>query len=171
MIRSAIRICVLVVLSAAVGVGYARYRQLPLIPNVQKIEEQTVKRVGWLEETQISLDEFVQHYEMGGLVLDARPRELFEEGHLDAPLIMNVPADEAADGYQIDRVMPYRGQRIVIYCSSETCDSAEMLWNALRAWGFAYEVRVFHAGWTGIEAAGLPATAGPDLFQDEPDAP
>lgn len=169
MIRSLVRIAVLVLVSAGVGVGYARYLGLPLLPDVQQLEAQRSEHEQWIEATAISLDEFIEHYQMGWLVIDARPREMFEEGHLDAPLIMNIPADEA--DYHIERVLPYRGQPIVLYCSSETCDSAETLWHALAAWGFSYEVRVFHPGWRGIEAAGLPTIRGPDLLAEGDDVP
>ena len=164
MIRSLVRMVVLVLISVAVGVGYARYHGLPL--SEQEIEIVQDEHERWLEETAIELEEFVHHYELGELVIDARPREEFEQGHLDAPLIMSVPADEAADGYHIDRIDGFQSQPIVLYCASEDCDTSEMLWRALQRWGFSYEVRVYHPGWNGIEAAGLPTVAGLDLFED-----
>ena len=104
-------------------------------------------------------------------MIDARPRDQFEEGHLDAPVIMNVPADEAADGYHYERVTAYQGPPVVLYCASEACESAKILWLALQSWGFSSEVRVYHPGWEGILEHGLPTIDGPDadydLYADE----
>ena len=161
MMRSVIRMAMLLAVSAAVGVGYAHYRGLPLTPNLQQIEVQKDQHQQWVEDNSIGLDEFVRHFEMGGLVLDARPRGAYEQGHLDAHQIMNIPADEAVDGYHIERVLPYQCQPIVLYCSSELCDSAEALWTVLHTYGF-YEVRVYQPGYDGIEAEGLPTVAGSD---------
>lgn len=162
MMRRAVRLTVILGLAFAAGFANGRLRGVPVIPDVQKILEQRRQHASWREQTAIDLEGFRRHFEMGFLVIDARPREQFEQGHLDAPLVMNIPAEEAADGFHIDRVMPYLGQPIVIYCASETCDSAEILWKALRAWGFGSELRVFHPGWEGIVAAGLPTARGPD---------
>ncbi|MFH1746242.1 MAG: rhodanese-like domain-containing protein [Planctomycetota bacterium] len=160
MIRSIVRLTILVVLSAAAGIGYARYRGMPLFPD----SEERAEHERWMARTAISLEEFIDHYEMGGLVIDARPREVFEEGHLDAILVMNIPADEAADGFQIDRVLSYLGEQVVMYCASETCESVELLWRVLQPYGFGEEMRIYHPGWSGIEEAGLPTIDGPDLL-------
>ncbi len=160
-----LRVVLMLAVSAAVGVGHARYRGLPLLPDLEKLREQEDEHAVWARQTAIDLAAFKQHYEMGWLVLDARAREMFEEGHLNAPLIMNIPADEA--DYHINRVLPYRGQPIVIYCSSEKCDTARILWNTLMECGFLHDVYVFHPGWVGIEAAGLPRGSGPDLYEEE----
>ena len=162
MMRSVIRMFMLLAVSAVVGVGYAHYRGLPLKPDLRQIEKHKDQYQQWVEDNSIDLDEFVRHFEMGGLVLDARPHESYEQGHLDADQIMHIPADEAVDGYHIERVLPYQCQPIVLYCSSELCDSAEALWNVLYTYGF-YEVRVYQPGYDGIEAAGLPTVTGPDV--------
>jgi hypothetical protein len=167
MIRSALRILVVVLASAVIGVGYGHYRRVPLVPDTRQIEEQRDERAVWVQQTGISLDDFIRHYRSGKLVIDARPRELFEEGHLDAPLIMNIPAEEADQYQYLERAVSFIGTPIVLYCSSADCESAETLWNAMRSWAFPMDtVRVFHAGWAGILAAKLPTTCGPDMFQD-----
>jgi hypothetical protein len=163
--RSGMRVLVVLVAATAIGVGYGHYRRVPLMPDVQQIEQQRDEHEIWRQQTGISLEDFVQHYRAGKLVIDARARELFEEGHLDAPLIMNVPAEEA-DQY-LERALPFVGTPIVLYCASDDCESAETLWNAMRSWAFPMDtVRVYHAGWAGIVAAKLPTTCGPDMFQD-----
>lgn len=163
MIRSTVRIVVLVLISAGVGVGYASYRGLPLFPDPGAENGHAL----WVQETGLSYERFVQHCELGELVIDARPRELFEAGHLDAPFVINIPADEAADGYHLERLTQYLGQQVVLYCASESCESAEILWRLMQASGFSSEVHIYHPGWKGIEAAGLPTVSGPDLFSDE----
>lgn len=165
MIRSAVRILVVVLAATAIGVGYGHYRRVPLLPDVQQIEQKRDARAVWTQQTGIGLDDFMRHYQAGKLVIDARAREAFEQGHLNAPLIMNIPAEEA-DQY-LNRALSFLGTSIVIYCSSDDCESSETLWNAMREWAFPMDkVRVFHAGWAGIEAAKLPTTCGPDMFAD-----
>jgi len=165
MALSALRLLLLLCASAALGLGYARYRGLPLIPDLQALAQEQDARALWVQQTAIELEEFRQHYETGGLVIDARPGDAFEKSHLDALSIMNIPADEAADGYHIDRVLPYQGQPIVLYCASADCESAEILWNVLVQYGF-YDVRVYHPGFEGIEKEGLPTVAGPDFLKN-----
>jgi len=160
MIRSVGRLAILILACVAAGLGYARFRGLPLAPDVRQIQHQQGERQAWTARTAISLEEFVRHYETGGLVIDARHRDLFVQGHLNAPSIMNIPADEA--DYHVERVLPYQGGVIVLYCSSETCEDAERLWNVLKNYGFGDEVRVYHPGWEGIQAAKLPTATGPD---------
>ncbi|MGD8450232.1 MAG: rhodanese-like domain-containing protein [Phycisphaerae bacterium] len=160
----AVRVLLIVLFSASVGLGLAWSQGRPLVPNLQQIEQEQTEHERWLAETGISLKELIAHYEVGSLVIDARSREAFEEGHLNAPLVMNIPAGEAQDGYHYDRVSAYIGLPVVVYCSSDLCEDAEDLWNVLQSWGFSHEVRVFHAGWAGMVAAGLPATTGPDPY-------
>jgi len=157
-----VRVAVVLAAAFAAGLANGRLRGVPVIPDVRKILEQRRQHQSWREQTSIDLESLRQHLEVGFLVIDARPREQFEQGHLDAPMVMNIPAEEAADGFHIDRMLPYLGQPIVIYCASEACDSAETLWRVLRAWGFGSEVRVYHPGWEGMVAAGLPVGRGPD---------
>ena len=173
MIRSAARILVIMLVAIAAGMSYARYdRSLhsdpaqpddPLIPKQDDLEKRRQEHLRWVKQTGISLDDFVQHYESGGLVFDARPAELFADGHLDAPLVMSIPADEAAAGGCDDRIAAVRGCGIVIYCASETCEDASTLWHFLVASGFdPDDLHVFHAGMDGIEQAGLPVATGAD---------
>jgi hypothetical protein len=164
-IKLSVRILLVLVASAAIGVGYGRYRGVPLVPDVQQIEKKRDERSTWKQQTAISLDDFVRHYRAGKLVIDARAADQFEEKHLDAPLIMNIPAEEADQ--HLEGALAFLGTPIVIYCSSDDCESAETLWNAMRSWAFPMDrVRVFHPGYAGIEAAKLPTTQGPDMFQD-----
>jgi rhodanese-related sulfurtransferase len=158
-----VRVAAILAAAFAAGLTNGRLRGVALVPDVRQILEQRRQHQSWREQTAIDLEAFRQHFEVGFLVIDARPREQFEQGHLDAPMVMNIPAEEAADGFHIERVLPYLGQPIVIYCASEACDSAETLWRVLRAWGFGSEVRVYHPGWEGMVAAGLPVARGPDM--------
>lgn len=158
------RILAILLFSTGVGLGYALSRGEPLVPNLERIQQRQTERERWIAETSISLEELIAHYEVGSLVLDARYRESFEDGHLDAPLIMNIPAGEAESGYHYERVSPYIGLPVVVYCSSDTCEDAEQLWQVLQSWGFSHEVRVFHPGWAGMVEAGLPMATGPDPY-------
>jgi len=165
-LRSGVRILVLLAGATLIGVGYGRYRQIPLVPDVQQIKEERDQRAIWVQQTGIDLADFVRHYQAGRLVIDARAPEAFEEGHLDAPLIMNIPAEAAHDC--LHRALSFIGTPIVIYCSSADCESAQELWDDMRSWAFPPEtLRVFHPGWIGIQEAKLPIARGPDMFQDD----
>ena len=180
MIRSAARILVIMLVATAAGLGYARYDrnqhddpakpEVPLIPGQDDLEKARQEHKRWVEQTGIGLDEFVQHYESGGVVFDARPAILFEDGHLDAPLVLSIPADEAAEGGCDDRIAAFRGCGVVIYCASESCEDAETLWHFLISFGFpAEELHVYHPGMSGIEQSGLPIATGPDPLAPPPD--
>jgi rhodanese-related sulfurtransferase len=118
-----------------------------------------------VKETAIDLPAFKQHYEGGRLVIDARPRDEFEAGHLNAPLVINVPSEDA--DAQLVRVMSCQGQPIMLYCASTTCDSAEIVWNKLVNIGFEKkDLHVYHPGWEQMQKDGLPAATGPDTHGD-----
>ncbi len=111
--------------------------------------------------TPIELDAFREHYETGNLVIDARPASEFVKGHLDAPLIMNVPADEFHAHLQT--LEGFRGMPIAIYCTSLECDLAEELYYELEKLGYT-DMSIYRPGWQdGILEHGLPTTTAPGL--------
>lgn len=164
----ALQVVTLLAISLGAGAGYAYYRQLALFPDLQQIDAENEAHKRWMAQTGVTLDELREHYESGGLVIDARPPEEFTDGHLAAPWIMNVHAEAFAAGEGVDRVLPYVGMPIILYCSSLTCESAKVLWHAMQRWGFGEEVRVYHEGYKGMIEAGLPTAMGPDpgIFDD-----
>ncbi len=61
----------------------------------------------------------------------------------------------------------FRGWRIMLYCTSVTCDAAERVFERLTRNGFD-QMRIYHEGWEGWLAAGELPEAGPDLYMGLP---
>ncbi len=179
MTRSLLRLGVFLVLAAGLGLangqfgwwrawGYARAERsdqakpLTFVADTDQVRREQEEHQRWVAQTAIGEMDFIRHCEAAGLVIDARPAEEFAEGHLDALVLMNVPAESASEHFE--RVASFLGQPVVLYCASDACDSAETLWRLMQAWGFGPEVRIFHPGWEGIVEAGLPTATGPDRF-------
>ncbi len=172
MILRLVRLLLLVLIAAGVGIAFARYRGLPFKPDPARIDTGNTRanppsQEAWVKATAIDLASFRQHFESGSLVIDARSPEEFEKGHLNAALVINVPGD--ADDVNVvvnRRLLGCTGQPIVLYCSSGTCDASQNLWNVLQGFGFGPEVRIYHPGWEQMEKDGLPVATGPDTHGD-----
>ncbi len=160
--RSAGRIVVILVLAA--GAGFLRARELPWVPDLEELEQKQELHQELRATAGITLERFRTLIEQGAVVIDARPAEAFEEGHLDTggfPPVLNVPP--GALDQNIDRLMELQGYPIVLYCTSEICDYAEELYAGLTHYGF-FDMKIYFPGWEGILAAGLPTTTGPDTW-------
>lgn len=163
---------ILVILGVAAGASYIRARNLPWVPDVEAIKAKEDLSKILRAELSITLGEFQTLIDQGAVVIDARPQEAYEQGHLETdyyPPVLNVPAEEIDAHF--DRLMhpDLQGLSVVLYCASETCEYAEELYVALAGLGFD-DIRIYFPGWEGIVAAGLPTAAGPDTwtgFDDE----
>ena len=100
----------------------------------------------------ITLEQFRKYAQnKSTVVVDARGPDAFARGHVDGAL--NVPAGEieAAGTPVLDNVAS--GQLIIIYCSSSSCGSSDMVAEYLAAHGYT-NVRVFKPGWVMLASAG-----------------
>lgn len=105
---------------------------------------------------QVSLAQFQALVEGDkALVLDARPEIFHRLGHV--PGAISLPRDDFENAYQAARsgLEADKGQPIVIYCSSSSCEDSELVREGLKALGYT-QVAVFKGGWSEWEAAGLP---------------
>lgn len=107
------------------------------------------------KNTLIPFDEAREKFFSGGAVfLDARPPELYQEGHIRGAL--NVPLAEFDQ--RIDTILtelPAEEALIVTYCDGEDCDLSAHL--ALKLKEIGYEnVRVLHNGWSAWKSRQLP---------------
>ncbi len=158
---------VLIIVAVAVGAGYVRARNLPWVPNREALEEKKETHA-WLRENRgVTLEQLYEKVNMGGVVIDARPAELFAEGHLGIqcdPPVLNVPPDEI-DAH-IDRLLELQQYTatVVLYCTSLDCDFAEDLWVAMQDLGF-FDVWIYFPGWDGMVKAGVPVATGVDTWQ------
>lgn len=99
----------------------------------------------------------------GAVVIDARTRDQFEQGHLrndGDPPTLNIEPDKVAAN--LDRLMQVQTQPIVIYCNSEQCELSDELFLMLQPYGF--NMKIYVPGWDGIVAAKLPTMSGPDQW-------
>ena len=101
----------------------------------------------------ISLDEARELVESGTIVLDARRKEDFDEGHIPGAVLF----DYYDMGTYRDQVIPRlsNDQFIMVYCSEPSCDDSELLAKELFALGYTRLV-VFKGGFAEWSAAGLP---------------
>jgi rhodanese-related sulfurtransferase len=101
----------------------------------------------------IPLDEARQAVESGVIVIDARRKEDFQDGHIPGALLL----DYYDMGTYKDRVLPRLSsdQLIMVYCSEPSCDDSELLAKELYALGFT-RLLVFKGGFREWSAAGLP---------------
>ena len=162
MLGSSLRI--LAVLGVASGASLIRARNLPWVPDGEAIRaKQTLH--AWLRENRgLTLKQFLTKIDEGAVIIDARPADAYEEGHLALnadPPVLNVPAEEI-DAH-VDRLMELVGLPLVLYCTSNTCEYAEELYETLTSYGFV-DLWIYFPGWEGIVQAGLPTTTGPDTW-------
>jgi len=165
MAASITRIFVIVAVSAGVAAGYITTKGLPWVPDLEALEATEELHQTLRATAGISTEEFTSLVKQCMVVvIDARPVEAFEQGHLQIdcePPVLNVPFETVHE--QIDRLMPLMGCTIILYCTSETCDYAEDLYAELQQYGFM-DMRIFFPGWDGIQAAGLSTGTGPDTW-------
>lgn len=169
---SLIRILILAAAASAAGAINAGWRGLPWVPDTAKVKERIDRRetVGGrhaeLRATlAISLDEFKAKMQQGVVIIDARPREEFEKGHLAYefnPPVLNIEPDKVAENTQ--RLEGLRGWPLVIYCTSDDCEFGEELFIALEPTGLFFDVKIYFPGWAGLQAAGMPVATGPDTW-------
>ncbi len=105
----------------------------------------------------ITLDELRAKLDAGEklVLLEALPREYYEEAHL--PGALNLPLDELEE--LAPRLVPDREAQIVVYCKDEACRNSELAARRLRRLGYT-NVRDYVGGKAEWIAAGLPVERG-----------
>lgn len=90
------------------------------------------------------------------VLMDARDTVQYAREHV--PGAINVPYVEIRAGGRL----PTRDQRIVVYCSSETCPISQYAYEALQNLGYR-EVYDMRAGLQGWKEAGYPTVQGSEI--------
>ncbi len=168
----------LAVIFAAVGVaaaGYVQARGLRWLPDAKALHDERAKAevrdalkaesAAILAKASITLEQLQDYLATGAIFVDARPRADFAAGHLQADIIINLPSDLVGDREQLTRLRPEirMGLPLVLYCGSEDCDAAQVLYKALTSeFATDADMYIFVPGWAGIEAARLAASTGPE---------
>ena len=153
-----------VIVLLATSAGLIRARGMPWIPDVEKLQEKQRRHQTLRDTAGISLERFQDLIGQGAVVIDARPREAYEEGHLridGIPAVINIPPDEI--DANLNRLYDLAGLPVVLYCTSNECDMAEELYPILQQYGFT-EIWIYFPGYAGILEAKLPTVAGPDSW-------
>lgn len=161
------RLLIVLGVSGAAGATAAWVRQLPWKESKAEYEQGKAIRSELRETRGIGLPRLRELMQQGAILIDAREREQFVEGHLDAGQAavptLNVPPEEFDQ--HLDRLMPLMGFQIVLYCNSATCDLAEELFQRMIESGFTREdISIYTDGWEGIQKAGLPQNKGADTW-------
>ena len=100
--------------------------------------------------------ELSQNLKNGNIaIIDVREPEDYKKAHI--PGAINLPYVEIRAG----GLLPPRDQRIVVYCSSETCPISQYAYEALDQLGYE-EIYDMRAGLQGWKDAGLPTVFGAD---------
>lgn len=142
---------VLLAIGSGIVVNQLRPGWLPLVGN-WSAEARLTHDQG--NSMVISLEEAKELCEENKVVfLDARPSELYDQGHFRFAL--NLPWQSFEK--HIDRVFETipDNARIVIYCDGENCSLSEDLARELSSMGYE-KVKVLLNGWTRLQKAGLP---------------
>jgi rhodanese-related sulfurtransferase len=105
----------------------------------------------------VEIDEVRRLIDEGAVVVDARARELYLEGHL--PSALSLPLGEADPLPDSFREAVSADSVLVLYCSGYGCPDSFDLGIILLAEGYR-DVRVFEGGFPEWADAGLPVERG-----------
>ena len=106
----------------------------------------------------VSLDDFLERVKnKRGLVLDARAEKEYKRAHV--PGALSLPENEFEKNYANlkSRLETDKGQPLVVYCSSRSCEASTVVSEALAHLGYT-DVVIFHGGWQEWVKAGREGT-------------
>lgn len=141
----------------ALGVNHFRSDGTPLIGD-RSVDARFSDSAG--DSMVISLEQARTLFEQKSILfLDARPKEQYDEGHIDGAL--SLPQQEAENYFvqlasKLDNTVD---KTIITYCDGETCELSHELALFLKEMGFD-NVRVLVNGWSVWNEAGLPKEIG-----------
>lgn len=93
----------------------------------------------------VTLEDIRQHVERGtAVIVDVRSPESFAAGHIRGAI--NIPASQMERYRELGLADVDRDQLIIIYCSSASCHSSDMVYEYLLSEGFS-NMLVFAPGW------------------------
>jgi len=111
--------------------------------------------------SELSLGDFEVFVKQGkGLVFDARPEIFHRFGHVPSAISLPREDFEAAYTRLKDRLETKHDQLLAVYCSSISCEDAQLVQAALQKLGYAH-VAVFRGGWDEWTRARLPEEKTP----------
>jgi rhodanese-related sulfurtransferase len=157
------QVTILMVLACflALSVNFFRPHGIPLVGDGSKNTRFSDDQANSLL---ISLEEARQLFERNSvLFLDARPRDLYLQGHIRGALSMPF---QDLDAYFMERADQLNsGKNLVTYCDGETCELSHDLALFLKDSGFN-TTQVLVNGWTLWREAGLPTETGEESHEE-----
>lgn len=156
--------------SLCIGLLFNQLRDQPLSLIYQSKEARLNAAVGQISSTvaavpaepsselpqNLTLEEMALYVtEKKGLILDARPEIFHRLGHI--PGALSLSRDDFENAYEAlkEKLEQNRSQLLVIYCSSSSCEDAELVRKALSTLGYS-QLAVFSGGWAEWTQAGKP---------------
>lgn len=168
---SALRVVVILALSVSVGAGYirARFPNLRWLPDPNSIVDnpQGQAEVFITAEETYALVQAGLDGSQSVALIDARPNDKFLEGHIAALTILNIHGDERYE-YDLSNLYLIQGSKIVVYCTSNTCHLAGLVYDMLVKENGFEDVLIYHDGWEGWLETGYETEAGPEKYMGAP---
>ena len=107
----------------------------------------------------IDLAKFHDLVESKAIILDARPALFYRVGHVPGARALSRETFETDYARQRAFLESHHEDRLVIYCSGDTCVDSRMVAAALQKLGYPH-VLVYAGGWEEWQAAALPEEHG-----------
>jgi rhodanese-related sulfurtransferase len=154
-------LCVgLAIVALVLGLMFNRFRAAPLparyVPKEVRLQSVVAALNGAAtkpaEIRYVLLDEFSEMLaRTPPLVLDARPEELYQRGHI--PGALPLPPETFQKFYEQHRTRLEvdKAQALVVYCQGAECEDSELVAKALTELGFR-NVSILAGGWDGWQA-------------------
>jgi rhodanese-related sulfurtransferase len=152
--REAVLICLL---GAALGLGVNQTLVWDVLQGYEPAAAGAPENSGEGPAFFVGRDDVIRLLEKGAVAVDARPEELFAEGHL--PGAWSLPRGEVEEKLPVISAQVPLETPLVVYCSGYGCPDSEDVAMRLMDAGFV-DVRVYEGGVPEWRDAGLPLAAG-----------
>ncbi len=172
LIHDLLGLFILAALSLLFGISLNLFRHDPLPWKYQSREERLEKDLSQLGSLQIpiaptsippaevlSLEEFNEFVNSRhGIILDARIRYLYNQGHV--PAALSLSGETFLNSYKLLENQLNKDLPLVIYCSNINCGDSELVRRMLIRLGYK-DVALFRGGWAEWTQANLPVEKSP----------
>jgi len=150
--KTVIQAFLIILIAAGIGLGLNHFRKenLPVLGNWKPQVQSTGDTLSIDQAKKL----FLSHE---AVFVDARPRNLYEQGHIQGAFSLPV---EAFDQYFFEflKATPAK-TRIITYCDGESCSLSHELVKMLRDQGYT-NLQVLSNGWTLWQQNQLPVERG-----------
>ena len=146
----------IVIVAGAVGAAYHSASDDGLISHYERVRAVRLNALPQERVPRVDLSEVLRSADdRSATFIDARGTLEFDSGRIDSAV--NVPPDLMADQIRARLANVPRDRPLIVYCSRESCETADVLASRLARDGFT-NVRVFSGGWEIWVAATRPSS-------------